>query len=104
MSNTTSPSMPEMLTLARESNPDLWARVEGVAKIIDPAAFATDHVIWPEENARAFKLRQDYMRAVAMNKAHEALRYLGINTDTDWLYILERIGDPDKRTTVEARA
>ena len=88
--------MDEMLALARESNPDLWARVEGVAKIIDPGAFLTDHVIWPEENARTFEIRQQYMRACAMKTAHEILKYLGINTDTDWLYILERLGETER--------
>ena len=100
MSETTSPSILEMFALARESNPDLWARTEGVAKIIDPGAFATDYVIWPEENARTFELRQNYMRAVAMGKAQEVLRYLGINTATDWLYILERIGRPKQAEAV----
>ena len=95
--------MSEMLALARESNPELWTRTEGIARIIDPPAFATDYIILPEENARTFELRQEYMQAIAMGKAHDVLKYLGINTDTDWLYILERIGDPDGRKT-RARA
>ena len=88
--------MSEMLALARESNPDLWERIDGVARIIDPGAFAEGYVVWPEENARTFEARQKYMRAVARHKAHEVLSYLGINTDTDWLYILERMGRPEQ--------
>ena len=50
--------------------------------------------------------RQWVIRAVAaaMSKAHEILKYLGVNTDTDWLYILERLADPDKDRKTRAKA
>ena len=99
MADTDRLPMDEMLALARESNPDLWAPVEGVAKIIDPGAFLTDCVIRPEENSQTFKARQRYMQATAMKTAHEILKYLGINTETDWLYILERLGKPEHTKT-----
>ena len=31
------------------------------------------------------------MRSAAMSKAQEILRYLGVNTDTDWLAVLSKM-------------
>ncbi len=81
----------DVLRVARELRPDLWERSEAVAKIIDPGAFATDWIIEPAEAAEMHRLRLELLKANAMCKAQEILRYLGVNTDADWYEILTRL-------------
>ena len=83
----------DALRIARDVQPDLWKRTEGVARLIDPAAFATDWVIHPPELAELHALRLKVMQGTAMTKAHDILRYLGVNTDTDWFLILTRLAE-----------
>lgn len=79
------------LRIAREVQPDLWARTEQVARIIDPAAFDDNWLIDPPEASRLHAARLAVMRSTAMSKAHEVLRVLGVNTETDWFEILTRL-------------
>lgn len=79
------------IRLARKVQPDLWDRTEGVARIIDPSAFADDWIIDPPSAAKLHALRLEVLRGNAMSKAHEILRYLGVNVDTDWYEILDRL-------------
>lgn len=83
----------QVMRFARDVNQELWSRTENVAKIIDPSAFMTDWVITPKESADLHAARLKYKQAVAMEKAHQILHYLGVNTDTDWLEILSRIAE-----------
>ena len=68
-----------------------WERTIKVAYIIDQAGFMENHRIHPKEAEDHFNLRQGYLRTVAIRKAHEALEYLGVNEDIDWLEILHRL-------------
>ena len=86
-----SESVEKMLRIAREVQPDLWKRTEAVARIIDPGAFADDWIIHPPEAATLHALRLGLMKANAMSRAQEVLRYLGVNTDYDWYEILTRL-------------
>ena len=87
-------SIDKALQLARERHPDLWERTDMIARIIDPAAFT-----WMTTNdskaQRRLDTKQKYLRARARSKAHDVLHALGVNTDTDWLYILDRITEDD---------
>jgi len=80
-----------MLRIAREQRPDLWARTEAVARIIDPSAFADDWLIDPPEAARLHRLKLEVLRGNAVRRAQEVLQYLGVNTECDWYDILTRL-------------
>lgn len=79
------------LRAAKKVQPDLWRRTQGIAKIIDPGAFAEGWVIHPEDVARVFKSRRKVEQANAMHKAQEVLKFLGVNTDTEWFEILKEL-------------
>ncbi len=81
----------KMLAVARDVQPDLWQRTEEVAKILDPSAFFDNYQICPPEAERHFRIKQQYMKSVSMSKAQEVLRFLGVNTETDWYAILTRL-------------
>jgi len=81
------------LGLARELRPDLWARTEAVARIIDPSAFADDWVASPPEAARTHALKLKVLRGVATRRAQDVLEYLGVNTETDWGEVLARLAE-----------
>jgi hypothetical protein len=73
---------------ARTLRPDLWKRVDAVARIIDPAAFMDDWIVEPESAAKLHKARLGVQRANATARAHRILEYLGVNTSTDWHQIM----------------
>ncbi len=81
----------DTLRIAKEVQPDLWARTEQVARIIAPEAFDQDWVIHPPEAATLHAARLACMRATAMSKAQDVLKVLGVNTETDWFEILTRL-------------
>jgi hypothetical protein len=81
----------QIMRFARDARPDLYERMEAVARIIDPAAFANDWIIHPEEAARLHSLKLKVLQGNAMRKAQEVLEYLGVNTQTDWYEILSRL-------------
>lgn len=83
------------LRAARKVHPDLYERTELVARVIDPAAFADDFIVEPESAKRLHESRQRLMRAIAMSKAQEVLKVLGVNTDTDWLEVLTEMASED---------
>ena len=85
-------SIDAMIKAAKESNPDLWNRTELVARIISPEAFV-DAICHPEELQKLHLSRQKYMVSIAMSKAHDVLKALGVNTDTDWYDIMRRIAE-----------
>lgn len=80
----------EAMRLYRERHPDAFARADVIARIIDPAAYSA----WTASDGRTqelMNLRQDYMRSVALNKACEILRVLGVNMDCDWMDVLTKL-------------
>ncbi len=83
----------DVLRIARKVQPDLWCRTEQVARIIDPAAFDDDWIIDPPSAARLHEAKLKYMQAAAMSKAQDVLKVLGVNTETDWLAILQRLAE-----------
>lgn len=87
----------DMLRTAREVQPDLWKRTEQVARIIAPEAFMDDWIIEPEECATTFRLKLQLMQATAMRKAHDVLTVLGVNTETEWHEILQRMAEGVRR-------
>lgn len=84
-----------LLELARQSQPELWGLIDGIARIVDPGAFPSDYALTSSEAAQRFEQRTRYAQAAAMSKAHDILRHLGIPAETDWLDILERLGRDD---------
>jgi hypothetical protein len=84
-----------MLKIARDQRPDLWARTEAVARIIDPSAFQDDWIVDPPEAGELLAAKLAVLRANAMGRAQEVLKYLGVNTDHDWYDILTKMVDPD---------
>ncbi len=86
------------LIAARKVQPELWKRTEQVARIIDPAAFVDGWVVRPEDSRKAHEARIGYMRAVAMHKAQEILKVLGVNTDADWYAILTELRAIERTT------
>ena len=91
MSKAGKQSVEDMLRIAREVQPELWARTEAVARIIDPGAFADGWIIHPPEAARTHALKLKVLQGNAMRRAQEVLQYLGVNTETDWYEILTRL-------------
>lgn len=86
-----SETVERMLEIAKAQRPDLWARTEAVARIIDPSAFADDWIIEPPSAARLLTLKLEFLRANAMRRAQEVLQYLGVNTEQDWYDILTKL-------------
>ena len=52
-----------------------------------------DWVCSSKESAELMSSRLAYQQAIARNKAHAILTYLGFNTATDWLEILTRMAE-----------
>ena len=71
---------------AHEAHPDVWERVEAIARIINPHVFSD---MWVDENGNEpMKTRREYLQSVAIDKAHEILMYLGVNKEDEWYDIL----------------
>lgn len=83
------------VAVSRELDPDLWAKVDRVAEIIDPGAFALYYdSVDPDGKPVPMTLRQKYMQSAARTKAWVILRRLGeIPQDFDWTPVLERLFD-----------
>lgn len=79
----------DVIGAARELRPNFWERTEQVARIIDPAAFLDCSTAQPREAAESLRVRLDYLQAVALSKAQAVLQYLGVNTEVDWLAVLQ---------------
>src|SRR3990167_8479150 len=87
-------SVDEMLRIAKRTQPDLWRRTEGVARIIAPEAFEDGWTFAePASAAKLHRLRLKVQQDVAMSKAHDVLTYLGVNTETDWYEILTQLAE-----------
>jgi len=73
----------------RRLEPELYEKVDAIARIIDPSAFAEWHDSTdPDAPPRRPTVRQRYMSAHAKNVAYQILQYLGIAPEkTDWLAI-----------------
>ena len=86
----------DMIRAAKEVQPDLWKRTEGVARIIDPGAFEDGWtIVEPASAARLHEKRLKLQQATAMRRAQEVLAYLGVNTEADWFAILNRLAKAD---------
>ena len=83
----------EIIEIDRELKPDVYEKIDDVAKIIMPEAFVEDVHIEPASANKRFRIRQEYMQAVARRKANDVLTYLGFSTETDWYEILNRMAD-----------
>ena len=82
------------MEIYRETHPDLYARTEAIARIIDPAAFISGRtVLIPPESHGLWHARRKYQQAAAMRKAHEILEHLGVSTEVDWETILTRLAE-----------
>lgn len=86
----------DVIRIAREGRPHLWRRTEQVARIIDPGAFMDDWEVSPPDIAALLASKLAYQRAAAMSRAQEVLKYLGVNTDTDWHLILTRMAEESR--------
>lgn len=80
-----------VLKIDKSLRPNLYARTEAIARIIDPAAFMADWVCEPASAAKLLRLRLAVQRGNAMAKAHEVLKYLGVNSEPDWFDILDQL-------------
>lgn len=80
-----------MMKTARKMDPDLYAKVDAIAEMIDPGAFARWHnCTGPDAELVPLTTRQEYMQARARNTAYRILQYLGHAPDTfDWLALFE---------------
>lgn len=88
------------IQLAREKRPDLWKRTEQVARIIDPGAFEDgETLVTPASARKLYRTRLAYQQAIALQRAHEVLTFLGVNTATEWMDILMQLPE---RLPVEA--
>ncbi len=88
-------SITKLMKAAREAQPDLWERTDAIARIIDPAAFIDGWTIHPSDSATVLKSRLKYKQSVALCKAQEVLKYLGVNVDADWYEILKRLAEDE---------
>lgn len=85
----------QVMRFAREVQPELWERTEQVARIIDPAAFAEGWVLISRDASakRLHETRTKYMQSIALSKAQDVLKYLGVNADADWYAILSKMSE-----------
>lgn len=74
--------------IAKKKQPDLYKRTEGIARIIDPGVFTDGWIIHPEDTERLFHSRRKLEQCNALAKAQGVLKFLGVNTDTDWYDVL----------------
>jgi hypothetical protein len=89
-----SEAIDDMIRAAKTVQPDLWKRTEGIARIIDPGAFEEGWtIIEPASAAKLHHARMAVQAATAMRKAHDVLTFLGVNAETDWLAILNRLAE-----------
>ena len=92
---TTQDCIDEVVRKARELDPELWAKVDAIARIIDPSAFSEwyDGITPVEPDARV-----RYMRSVAENKAWRILQLLGIAPESyDWPRLFDALAAPAER-------
>ena len=82
----------KIIEIYAEQHPDVWKRTQEIARLIDPAAFS-DARVHPADAERLHRSRLRYMQAVATSRAQDILKYLGVNTDVDWLEILGKLAD-----------
>ena len=85
-----------VIEAARKAQPVLWNRMEAVARVIDPGAYA-EVQIDPPDRARRYAVKQRYMRAIALHTAQQVLQVLGVNTETDWLAVMAILADQDEK-------
>ena len=80
-----------IIEIAREADPDTWAKVDIIARIIDPSAYADISGLNPTSLTQ---IRLKYARASAEEKAWRILTKLGVVPELfDWTPILERMKD-----------
>lgn len=80
----------DVLAIDRRLRPEFYDKVDAIAEIIAPGAFAEWHNgISGEKHPPT--IRQKYMQAVARRKAVMVLDRLGYDTDADWTAILKNL-------------
>jgi hypothetical protein len=76
----------DLVAISREQDPDTWAKVDGVARIIDPSAFAAV----PEMMSQLMHTSLAYAKAKAQAQAWDILVFLEIIPPLfDWEPVLE---------------
>ena len=79
------------LEIDRELRPDLYDKIDSIARIIDAGSFSKCSG-FPEESVDRINLRYKYQRTSARVKATEILRLLGEDVPpADWMTILEKL-------------
>lgn len=83
----------EAVQAHRELHPELWEKIDRIARIIDPGAFgeAFDGT-GPDAQRIPDTLRLRYMRSRARHQAWQILEYLGhVPQETDWVEIFRQM-------------
>lgn len=76
----------------RQLEPELYAKADHIAKIIDPGAFVEWRDGTSPDSDKVLLVRQEYMKAKALCQAFEILRFLGMAPETtNWDAIFERM-------------
>lgn len=98
--------MEQAVRIARALEPELWSKVDHVAEMIDPAAFAEWSWLSSVPGKQESLLTQaKYKQSAARHRAFEIMQYLGIAPKTtNWTAIFERmvIEDTDKPSEPDA--
>lgn len=90
-----SSNIEKIVEIDRRLRPEVYEKCDAIARIINPAAFADNWTVQPEEHAALVSARLSYQRAVALSQAHEILKYLGLSSAVDWGEILTRLAERD---------
>ena len=89
-----------VLKIDRELRPNLYARTEDIARIIDPGAFVMLLEGYSTVPSPLAITHQVYGQAVAYQKAAAVLEYLGVNTRADWWAIMTRLSTRGPASTI----
>jgi hypothetical protein len=80
----------QMIKIDRRRRPEIWAKADHIARLVDPSAFAR----WHDTDGHPHDpdIRQLYMQVRAINVAFDILRYLGLEPEVfDWTPIFEKM-------------
>lgn len=79
-----------MITKARQLDPELWEKVDEIAKIIDPSAFVDWSTVGGTFDREKLEIRTKYYQSIAQHKAYQILQRLGIAPEQyNWVRLFE---------------